>query len=390
MNKKQILFASFSHFVCDVNSGALPAILPFLVHSHGMSYSMASGLMLANSSLASVLQPLFGLMADRKTRTWHMPLGILVTGCGMAAVGFLHGYAAIFLAVMVSGIGSAFFHPAAVHFANSVSGAAPGTGMSLFSVGGNAGYLLAPMLAVGLIHLAGLRGLGLLGPLSVVLAGFMWRETLKLVRTRNQTFRPTGTRKNQLANDWPAFSRLTVNIICRSIVMIGLRTFIPLYWIARFGQNETSAALALTVFGAFGICSNILGGILSDRFGCRKVIRISHALMLPLMLCFPFVDSFTLATVMLMVLGLVQYLPFSALVVLGQRYLGGNAGFAAGVTMGIGMSVGGMAAPLLGTVADLWGLELAFHVLGGLAILGTVFAFLLNPAPKLPQEENRS
>ena len=89
MNKKQILFASFSHFVCDVNSGSLPAILPFLISAHGLSYSMASALMLANSSLASIVQPIFGLLADRRARPWHMPAGILITGCGMAAVGFL-------------------------------------------------------------------------------------------------------------------------------------------------------------------------------------------------------------------------------------------------------------------------------------------------------------
>ena len=74
---------------------------------------------------------------------------------------------------MASGMGSALFHPAAVRFANMVSGSAPGTGMSIFSVGGNAGYLLAPILVVALMHLGGLSGLGLLAPLAAVLAGLM-------------------------------------------------------------------------------------------------------------------------------------------------------------------------------------------------------------------------
>ena len=135
------------------------------------------------------------------------------------------------------------------------------------------------------------------------------------------------------------------------------------------------------------MCSNLAGGMLADRFGYRRVVRTSHALLLPLMLAFPFVDDFAVATVMLMALGVVQFLPFSSLVVLGQRYLGGHAGFAAGITMGLGMSVGGMAAPVLGRVADIWGLGTAFHVLSGCALVSTIFAFLLSPAPKLPEDE---
>lgn len=389
MNKKQILFASFSHFVCDVNSGSLPAILPFLVSAHGLSYSMASALMLANSSLASIVQPIFGLLADRRARPWHMPAGILITGCGMAAVGFLDSYPAIFLVVMASGMGSALFHPAAVRFANMVSGSAPGTGMSIFSVGGNAGYLLAPILVVALMHLGGLPGLGLLAPLAAVLAGLMFYESLRFTRAQANGAqpRPNTAGRSRTVNDWQAFAKLTVNVICRSIIMVCLRAFIPLYWIAHFGQSETAAALALTVFGACGVCSNLAGGMLADRFGYRRVVRTSHALLLPLMLAFPFVDDFAVATVMLMALGVVQFLPFSSLVVLGQRYLGGHAGFAAGITMGLGMSVGGMAAPVLGRVADIWGLGTAFHVLSGCALVSTIFAFLLSPAPKLPEDE---
>ena len=78
MNKKSILLASLSHLACDVNGGTLPALLPFLINDYGFSYSAATSLMLAYSSLSSVIQPLFGFLSDRISKPWLIPLGILL------------------------------------------------------------------------------------------------------------------------------------------------------------------------------------------------------------------------------------------------------------------------------------------------------------------------
>lgn len=385
MNRKSILFICFCHFFCDVNTGSLPAMLPYLREAHGLSYSMTSGLMLANASLSSVLQPLFGLWADRRPRLWYMPLGILTAGCCMAGAGLFSGYWAIFLTVMASGIGAALFHPAAVRFANRVSGSAVGTGMSIFSVGGNTGFLLAPILAVALIHQFGLRGLGLLAPLAMGLAAFALYESARLAKSARAAGASSPKRKAAAPakNDWRAFSRLTVNIVCRSIIIVCMRAFIPLYWIARFSQSEAQGALALTVFGGFGIAGNILGGMLADRYGYRKVIRLGHLAFLPMLAVLPFVSSLASAYVLLAALGFALFVPFSSLVVMGQRYLGGNVGFASGITLGLGMSIGGLAAPVLGRIADLWGLGMTFHSLTLFALAGTAMAFFLPPAPPL-------
>ena len=158
MNKKSILLASLSHLACDVNGGTLPALLPFLISDYGFSYSAATSLMLAYSSLSSIIQPLFGFLSDRISKPWLIPLGILLAGLGMASIGFLQSYWAIFVAVALSGTGAALFHPEGARFASKVSGSSQGTGLSIFSVGGNTGYVLGPMLAVALIHVFGMRG----------------------------------------------------------------------------------------------------------------------------------------------------------------------------------------------------------------------------------------
>lgn len=381
MNKKSILLASLSHLACDVNGGTLPALLPFLISDYGFSYSAATSLMLAYSSLSSVIQPLFGFLSDRIAKPWFIPLGILLAGVGMASIGFLQSYWAIFVVVALSGTGAALFHPEGARFASKVSGNAQGTGLSLFSVGGNTGYVLGPLLAVSLIHAFGLRGTAALALIAVCMASLMFIQIVRmpaenLVREHSPAQRAVSG-DSLPRNNWKEFSKLTVSIICRSVIMVGFSAFIPLYWIGHFGQSEASGAFALTLYGAFGVFSNITGGLLSDRYGYRRIIRISHMLLVPVVVAFPFMDNLYAAYVLLIPLGFSLYAPFSSIVVLGQRYLARNIGFASGITLGLATTMGGIVAPLLGKIADIHGLGAALQTMSAFAVLGTVFAFLL-------------
>ena len=381
MHRKKIFLASFSHFLCDVNTGALPALLPFLVASHGLSYSSASGLMLANSSLASVIQPMFGLLSDRSPKMWLMPLGIVIAGVAMASLGFIESYLGIFCAVGISGIGAALFHPAGMRFVTSAAGERQGTGTSLFSIGGNMGFLLAPLFVVGLINAFGLRSLGILAILAVGMGLLILYESAKFTPNSEKVDKKPGEVRES-SNNWSAFFRLTGAIICRSALMVCLRVFVPLYWIAHFAKTETEAAFALTLFGLSGICGNFLGGMLADRLGFVPVIRLGYALTLPLMLIFPFLDSFLLAYLDLVLLGFALYTTFSPVVVVGQRYLSRNIGLASGITLGLGISIGGLFAPILGLIADHFGLLATFHSMSALAFLGLLFTLILVPTSK--------
>ena len=99
MDKKKISLVSLGHLSCDVNGGALPAVLPFLRTHYGLSYQATGGLMFAYSCLSSIIQPLFGLMADRLSKPWLIPLGVFLAGIGLTAVGFMSSYWAIFAAI---------------------------------------------------------------------------------------------------------------------------------------------------------------------------------------------------------------------------------------------------------------------------------------------------
>lgn len=408
MDKKKILLLSLGHLSCDVNGGALPAVLPFLRASYGLSYQATGGLMFAYSCLSSIIQPLFGWLSDRFSKPWFIPLGVLLAGCGLAAVGFMSDYWAIFAAIAVSGVGAALFHPEGARYANKVSGQSKGVGLSIFSIGGNSGFVLGPLLVTGCVGYFGMSGTAVFACLAVCMAAILlWQivhmtglatgATVVPVPSAPPTESAAGKTPQADAapvapvaggadkdseilgrNNWREFSKLTVAIVARSTLFVGFNTFIPLYWVSAFGQSKAAGALALTFFCTCGVISNIIGGLLSDRYGCIRIIRLAFVLMAPVVFAFSLAGNLYAAFALLPFLGFVLYAPFSSLVVLGQKLLARNIGFASGVTLGLATSMGGMAAPCLGWIADNYGLARAIQCLGLVAVLGALFAFLLS------------
>src|SRR5205085_10801911 len=106
----------------------------------------------------SIIQPLFGHVSDRLSLPWLMPLGPALSGLGVALAGLAPTYPLTFAAIVVSGVGVAAFHPEGSRFANYVSGERRASGMSLFSVGGNVGFALGPVMVTPLMLVFGLSG----------------------------------------------------------------------------------------------------------------------------------------------------------------------------------------------------------------------------------------
>ena len=68
---------------------------------------------------------------------------------------------------------------------------------------------------------------------------------------------------------------------------------------------------------------------------------------------------------------------FGVTVVMGQEYLPGRIGLAAGVTMGLSIGLGGVGAPLLGLLADAGGLRTTMLAIAALPVLGLVLSLVL-------------
>ena len=370
------------HLCCDMNQATVPALLPFLVVGRGLDYGAAAGLMFASSFLSSLIQPLLGMLADRKNMPWLMGVGIAMTGVGIASVGFLENYWAIFAAVMFAGLGSAIFHPEGGRMANCLAGEKKGRGMSTFAAGGNLGFVVGPIVAVFAITTWGLRGTALLliptiGMVSVLFA-LQKRFSRFSVPAGHQ---PAGSALPAGRDDWPSLRKLLISIFSRSIVMAGLLTFIPLYWVSVLLQTQQRGALMLTVMALAATAAAFTGGFLADRFGFSRVVRATFVVIPLLVLLLPFAQHRWAASVLVVALATLLNLGHGPSIVLGQKYLPSRLGMASGITLGLAVSVGGVFTPFLGRVGDRFGLTAVLFILAGVALFGLLGAFLIKDPP---------
>ncbi len=367
MNRRAVALLAGSHLCTDINQGALPALLPLLIANNHWSYATAATLVLTANASSSFLQPVFGHFSDRFPAPWLVWTGLLVATFGMSMLGIAPGYRAMLACVAISGIGSAAFHPEVARLMNRAAGDRQATAMSLLSFGGNAGFAIGPLLATGLTLAFGLRGTVLLFVPAMVLAAVLYAQRNSIQQPAGDSAQKRRGASGELEDAWGPFGWLTATIVCRSVIFYGLNTFVPLYFVTILGQSRVAAGRALTVLLVSGAAGTLLGGRLSDRFGRLSTILTCLALVPLLLICFIRSSSPALAYAALIPLGAILFAPFSVMVVLGQEYLPNRVAMASGVTMGLAGSIGGLAAPALGWIADHHGMRASFWVLVALA-----------------------
>jgi FSR family fosmidomycin resistance protein-like MFS transporter len=309
-----------------------------------------------------------------------MPVGILLAGGCLSFIGFVHEYYALmFMAAVFCGIGIAAFHPEAARMANHLAGQKKGGGMSIFNVGGNIGFALGPALMTWAMLRLGLAGSAILAVPAVTMCIILAIQSRKMQERINTAQKEDPVTAEPARNEWGKFSWLTVSIIARSIIFHSLNTFLPLYWLNVLHQDKAAGGTALTIMFVAGAVSTLIGGRLADRFGANRIVRIGWILLIPVLFFFPKIESPLIATLFLLPIAFSLFMVTTPMIVLGQKYLPGRLGFASGVTLGLSVSIGGMAAPFVGRYADIHGLSAAFGLLACIPVVGSLVSITLRP-----------
>jgi len=379
VDRKAMAALSSGHLAADLAQGALPALLPYLVVKFDLSYTMAAALVLAATISSSVVQPAFGLWSDARGALWLLPAGVVLAGAGMAAATVAPSYPLLVGAVLVSGLGVAAYHPEGSKFASYVSGKRRASGMALFSIGGNVGFALGPLVASFAIVTL---GLGLEGGALVAVPGIAIAAYLVATHAHLMRFTPSVTGREARRAAGPSERRglaLLIAVIgLRSLAHMGLFTFVPLWEVAQ-GRSEAYGTRLLAAFLLAGAVGTLAGGPLADRFGRRRVLVWSFVLAAPLVFVYVTVGGLV-GAIALVLSGAAIIGTFGVSLVMSQEYMPGRVGMASGLSIGFAIGLGGVAAVTLGAVADAVDLETALLLCAAGPAAAILLALALPPS----------
>lgn len=374
------------HACADLCQGTVPALVPFLVHERGLTYGQTGLLVLVMSVTSSVLQPLLGLWADRREAPWAVPAGVAVGGVGVAGIGLASSFATMAAATAVAGLGIALFHPEGARRATRAAGARAAGGLSVFAVGGSAGFALAPVILTPAVLVAGLPG-------TVVVLVPTLAVALLLARTPPEAGvapAPVGVVAAAPAADRPGpFALLAVVSSLRAGAYFGLQAFLAAALVARLGATPAEGNAALTVLLVAGAGATLVGGRLADSIGRRPVIVASLALTVPTLALAQIAPTPALAVAAAALVGAAVVSSYSATIVLGQELLPSRPSLAAGTTLGLAMGAGGLVVAALGPLADAAGPVTALWVVLTLPAAGALLARWLPKPTASPAADRR-
>jgi MFS transporter, FSR family, fosmidomycin resistance protein len=376
---RRVALVSLGHFTNDMHGNLITSLTPYLVIRGEISTSVAGLVLLSYLIGSSVLQPFFGHMSDRSGRRVFAVFGPLWVGLAAVAIALVGNTATILVIAILAGIGTAAFHPQAAAMVDGLSHHSKGWVMSIFSMGGNIGFAIGPLLAA-VIATVGMRYSPLILIPGIVVTYLLARYAPQIgPQPGNVSAEPL---RHTLRQTWRTLAAIVSIIALRGGVQYGLLLFLPLYYHAHGSSAQLGSyyAFVISLSGAFG---GLLGGRLSDRFGRRPVVVGSLLLSVPLLFASLAVHG-PLVWPILVLAGACLLASNSVTVVQGQELLPSNTGIASGLTLGLGFGLSGLIGSGLAVLADQIGVGTVIAVLPLLAPLAAGLAFMVPERREAP------
>jgi MFS transporter, FSR family, fosmidomycin resistance protein len=369
---------SFSHLLNDMIQSLILAIYPLLKSGFNLSFGQVGLITLTYQVTASLLQPVVGMITDRKPMPFSLPVGMGFTLCGLLLLAKAPNFPVLLVAAALVGTGSSVFHPESSRVARLASGGRHGLAQSLFQVGGNTGSSLGPLLAAWIIVPHG-RGSVAWFSLAALLAIVVLLQVGRWYRlhhvSRSKAIRHTA---GEALSRWKVVMCLFILgmlIFSKYFYLASISSYFTFYLIHTFGLSVQNAQIHLFVFLFAVAAGSLIGGPIGDRIGRKWVIWVSILGVAPFTLALPHASLFWTG-VLTVVIGLILSSAFSAILVYAQELIPGRVGMVSGLFFGFAFGMGGIGAAVLGRVADAHGIDYVYSLCAYLPLIGVLAVFL--------------
>ncbi|MEP7239731.1 MAG: MFS transporter [Devosia sp.] len=381
-----ILAVALCHGINDIMQSLLTAIYPILKASYGLDYVQLGILTLTFQCTASLLQPVIGTYTDKRPLPYSIAAGMAASVIGLIVLGFARDYWLLLVGSAAIGFGSAVFHPESSRVARLASGGRHGLAQSIFQVGGNSGQAAGPLLAAfvvlphGQSSIAWFALAAFAGMLILTRVGHWYAEHRRATAHHPpaSTALPFDRRTTMIA-----LVVLAILTFTKNIYTAGMANYFTFYLIERFDVPVQQSQVMLFLFLGASALGTFAGGAIGDRFGPKLVIWLSILGAVPFALVLPYAN-YTWTIVLSVLVGFIISSAFPAIVVFAQELLPGRVGMVGGTFFGFAFGMGGIAAAVLGALADAWGIEAVFRLTSYLPLLGLLTVFLPDPSRLKP------
>ena len=377
-----LLILSTSHLLNDLMQSLIPASYPLLKEKYALSFVQIGLISLTFQISGALLQPVVGLITDRKAAPYSPVIGMVFTFSGLISLAFAQNYQIILISVVLIGIGSSIFHPEATRMARYAAGNRQGLAQGIFQVGGQTGGALGPIFAAiilvpwGLSSLSIFASFALLAMILLVWIGSKQHE----ISIEFSKIQRDKKNKNELKIFSPvtiffSLSILIFLVFTKNFYTESFRSFYTFYLIEHFGLSIQASQLMLFIFLFSAALGVLIGGIVGDKIGRYWIIMISILGPLPLTLILPYADLFWTG-ILTILINLIMASAFASILIYAIDLLPTRIGLIGGLFYGLNFGLGGIAAGFLGLLTEEYGIETTYLICSFMPIAGLIVWFL--------------
>jgi FSR family fosmidomycin resistance protein-like MFS transporter len=375
---------SLCHFLNDMNQSLVPAIYPILKDSYRLDFGQIGLITLAFQLTASLLQPVVGMVTDKRPTPFSLPIAMGCSLLGLLLLSVASSYHTILIAAAMVGLGSSVFHPESSRVARMASGGRYGFAQSLFQLGGSSGSAIGPLLAAFVVVPHGQGSIAWFSA-AALLAIFLltnvslWYARHPAMAARRGRRTPAAIPASPLPRGKVigAISVILILLFSKNVYTSSLSSYYTFYLIQKFNLSIQYAQYMLFAFLGAVAAGTFAGGPIGDRVGRKPVIWFSILGAFPFALMLPYANLVWTGVLSVMI-GLILASAFSAIIVYAQELLPGRIGLVAGMMFGFSFGLGGLGAAALGRIADVTGIETVYRVCSFLPLIGLLTALLPN------------
>lgn len=378
-----LIILGVTHLLNDLMQSLIPAAYPILQAAYALDLVQIGIITMTFQIAGSLLQPVVGMVTDRHPAPYSPVVGMMFTLSGLVSLSLAHSYGAILVSVALIGIGSSIFHPEATRMARYAAGGRYGLAQGIFQVGGQAGGALGPVFAALIIVARGqpsLAWFALAALAAMLLLGWVGSKQ-RQISAEFAKMRSAGKKDGQ-AHVRHAPLTIGIGLVVLTLLMFtknayseSFRTFYTFYLMERFGLSIPSAQMMLFVFLLAAAVGALVGGMIGDRIGRYRIIWISVLGPLPLTLILPYADLFWTG-VLTILINLIMASAFASILIYAIELLPNRIGLIGGLFYGLNFGLAGVAAAILGSLADTYGVEAVYRFCSFLPLAGLLAWFL--------------